>query len=229
MTDTSDRVDGANVDPGLEALVMLAKRLVDIELRVHAPARVVAFDPATCKATVRIEMLPVNDVRGEDVPDIPITLPMIPVRYVRASLGGATIPLVPGDTGHVSFSDRALAAWLQNGNPVAPVDPESGRCHHLGDAFFEPGLMTDADAAAAGPIDMTATVIDGAALVKLGAAAVQFVALASLVEAQLNTLKAAIAAAPVTPLDGGAGFKAALVAALAAWPTTTAATKVQAQ
>lgn len=164
-----DRADDPGVDPGLVDLAKLIKRWVDIELRVHAPARVVSFDPATCKATVRVELLPVNDVLGEDVPDIPLVLQLVPVRYQRATSGGTTIPLLPGDTGHVSFSDRALAAWLQNGNPVAPVDPESGRCHDLGDAFFEPGLMTDADAIANGPVDMTATVVDGLALVKVGA------------------------------------------------------------
>ena len=228
MTQYSDRTDDPGPEPEIGDLIRLIKRWVDIDLRVHAAARVVEFNALTCKATVRIETLPILDVRGEDVPDIPIVLPMIPVRFVRASLGGTTIPLVPGDTGHVSFNDRALAAWLQlpPGADV-PVDPESGRCHDLGDAFFEPGLMTDADAIAAGPVDMTATVVDGAALVKLGAGATQAVAIASLLHTYLTAM---FTAAAVAPLDGGAAFKANLIAHLAANPFTAyAATKVQAQ
>lgn len=64
--------------------------------------------------------------------------------------------------------------------------------------------------------------------IEIGASATQFVALASLVEAQLNTLKTAIGSAATVPNDGGASFKAALVASLASWPTTTAATKTKA-
>lgn len=59
--------------------------------------------------------------------------------------------------------------------------------------------------------------------------AAQFVALADLVAAELNILKSAIASAPVAPLDGGATFKAAIVAALAAWPGSVAAGKVKAE
>lgn len=56
-----------------------------------------------------------------------------------------------------------------------------------------------------------------------------FVALASLVSIQLTQLKAAIAGAGVTAGDGGATFKATLLAALAAWPTSVAAGKVKAE
>lgn len=220
MTQYADRTDDPGPEPEIGDLVRLIKRWVDLTLRVHAPARVVAFDPLTCKATVRIELLPILDVRGEDVPDIPLVLPMIPVRYARASLGGTTIPLVPGDTGHVSFSDRALAAWLQLPPGVdIPVDPESGRCHDLGDAFFEPGLMTDAAAIAAGPIDMTATVVDGAALVKLGAAAAQPVLLAGVLTA-LQTFAGSLSAAANIAAVAAAGTALQTALALPGLTTT---------
>lgn len=55
------------------------------------------------------------------------------------------------------------------------------------------------------------------------------VALASKVLTELNALKAAITAAVVVPLDGGASFKATLLAGLAAWPAPVASTKVKAE
>ena len=213
-SDSADKVDGAVVDPELSDFALAIKRAIEIGLRVTAPGRVVTFDPLTCTATVRLETLRVIDVRGEDVPDIPILLSNVPVRFDRSELGGVTYPITAGvTTGHVHFTDRSLAAWLQNGNPVAPVDPESGRTHDLGDGFFEPGLMTLADAVAAGPIDVTATVLDGAALVKLGALANDFATKAA---ALTTAIDAALAAASlaVVPADGGA---AAFTAFTTAW------------
>lgn len=54
------------------------------------------------------------------------------------------------------------------------------------------------------------------------------VALASKVAVELGVLNSAISAAPVVPGDGGAAFKASLVAALAAWPASVASGKVKA-
>jgi hypothetical protein len=64
--------------------------------------------------------------------------------------------------------------------------------------------------------------------VEIGASATQFVALASLVEAQLTALKTAISGAATVANDGGAAFKTNLLTALASWPATTAATKTKA-
>jgi hypothetical protein len=226
MNNSRDGVDGADVSASLDTLLKLRERNAALDLRVSAVVRVIVYYPATQKADLRIECLPVRFVGDEEVPDPPILLPQVPVQWPRTAAGYITFPLVPGDTGRVVFTDRNLAQWLVTGNEGNAIDPLNGRAHSLGDAVFEPGLHTDTDPIVP-PTSLLATVVEGP-LVQLGVGATQFVALAALVEAQLNTLKAAIAAAPVTPLDGGAGFKAALVAALAAWPTTTAATKVQA-
>lgn len=191
-SDSADKVDGALVDPDLADIVRLLRRACAVDVRVSVPARVIAFDPITCKATVRVEFLRIIDVRGEEVPDIPTLLSNVPVRFDRSAIAGTTYPITTGTTGRVVFSDRALAAWLQNGNPVAPVDPESGRMHNLADAIFECGVMTDADAIAAGPIDMTGLVVDGP-LVKLGAAAAQPVILGTAFLAALSSFLTAVA------------------------------------
>jgi len=65
--------------------------------------------------------------------------------------------------------------------------------------------------------------LDGVVTVGAGADAV---ALATKVATELGILKSAIAGAPVVPLDGGASLKAAIVAALATWPTSVAAAKL---
>jgi phage baseplate assembly protein V len=81
-----------------------------------------------------------------------------------------------------------------------------------------------------GTIEVTAAtkVVVDAPVVELAGNA-DALALASKVAAELTVLKNAINAAPVVPGDGGAAFKAALVAALAAWPTSVASAKVKAE
>lgn len=64
-------------------------------------------------------------------------------------------------------------------------------------------------------------------VLKLGGGS-DFVALSSSVGSQLSTLKSAISGAAVIAGDGGASFKAAIVAALSVWPGSVAATKVKA-
>lgn len=81
-----------------------------------------------------------------------------------------------------------------------------------------------------GTVRVTAStkVVVDAPLVELAGNA-DAVALASKVSTELTALKSAISAAPVVPGDGGAAFKASLVAALAAWPASVASGKVRAE
>lgn len=65
--------------------------------------------------------------------------------------------------------------------------------------------------------------------IELGDGATNEVALHNLVESELTTLYSAISGAAVTPTDGGAAFKANILAALAGWPGSTAALKVKAE
>lgn len=223
-----DAIDGAAPEADLDDLLARVRRNIELDLRVSAPAKVVAYDPATQRTTLTLEFLAIRIVEGEEVPDVPLLLYNVPVRWPGGSLGYVTTPLVPGDTGRVCFADRCLSTWLNAKEPNAlPLDPVNGRTHNLADAVFDPGLR-QAFAPITPPTDLTATVIEGP-LVKLGRAATQPVALAPLVQANLEALVAAIEAAPVAPLDGGATFKAALIGALSTWPTTVAATKTQAE
>ncbi len=225
--ESRDGVDAAALAGALDNWSALVRRNIELDIRVTAPARVVSYDPALQRAVVRLENLAVRFVGDEEVPDPPILLPSIPVRWPMAMGGLAydTMPLLPGDPGHVHFTDRALSVWLATGNPVAPVDPLNGRTHALGDAFFEPGLHPDAEAIAP-PTALDARVLE-APLIRLGVGATQAVAIASLLHTYLIAM---FTAAAVAPLDGGAAFKANLLAYLGANPFTAyAATKVHAQ
>jgi len=77
-------------------------------------------------------------------------------------------------------------------------------------------------------VTASAKVVLEAPLVELAGSA-DAVALASKVLTELAALKAAVSAAPVVPGDGGAAFKAALLAALASWPGSVASAKVKAE
>lgn len=81
-----------------------------------------------------------------------------------------------------------------------------------------------------GTVRVTAStkVVVDAPLVEL-AGNTDAVALASKVSTELTVLKNAISAAPVVPGDGGAAFKASLVAALSVWPASVASGKVKAE
>lgn len=120
--------------------------------------------------------------------------------------GGASLPMV-GSTVLVEFAD---------GDPTRPVLVSY---QPLRSAGGKPTRTTiDATTLQLGP---TATVVE------LGGGA-QFVALANLVATNMTTLKTAITNAAVLAGDGGATFKAALVAALTLWPASMAAAKVKA-
>lgn len=222
--DDTDHVDGAAPEAALKDLMDRVTRCLELGLRVALPARVIAYTPATQLADLRVELLPVGELEGEDFPQPPVLLPQVPVAWPRTSLGYLTLPLVPGDTGLVVFSDRSLSVWRVTGNEVAPVDPLIGRTHNLGDAVFFPGLHTDTDPIAP-PTSLAATVLEGP-LVQLGVGATQFVAIAELVRLYLIAM---VTAGVPTPLDGGAGLKATMLTFLGANPSSAmAATKVQA-
>lgn len=95
-----------------------------------------------------------------------------------------------------------------------------------GDATLK-GASLSLNMSSAATLKCTNFTVDMSGETKIGNSAAQFAALANLVTAQFNTLKAAIGAAGVVAGDGGAAFKAALVAALATWPSNIAASKTK--
>ena len=76
---------------------------------------------------------------------------------------------------------------------------------------------------------VTKLILNGSTVIAGAETGAQFVALANLVTQNFNTLKAAISGAAVVPNDGGAALKANILAALAAWPSSVAASQVKAK
>jgi hypothetical protein len=229
-TDRRDTIDAAPPRASLRGLIQRALRKRDLDLRVAAPATVVSYTPATQTAMCTIGFLRVT---ATDTPAGEVAVPMPPeLVSARVAVAQGTTwsdqPPIPvaGDTGLLIFADRALDQWYRGAG--LPVDPALGRTHDQADAIFFPGLSPDArlSTPALNPLGRT---IDAPQIV-LGAAAVpgtDNVAIASLLHAYLV---AAVTAAPVVALDGGASFKAALLAYLGANPFTAyAASKVSAE
>jgi len=208
-------------------------RLLDVHTSL--PARVVRYDAARCLVDAApLVRAPVVDEQGRvTYTQLPV-VPNVPVAFPQGGGFRLTFPIAVGDTVWLSFSEASLERWLQFGGEVSPEDP---RRFALTDAVALPGVR-----ALAGGDAVTAASEDGCVLelvggsaklrlkaggtVELGTSGAQALALASKVATELGTLKAAINAAPVLPGDGGAVFKASLVAALAAWPSSVASARV---
>jgi hypothetical protein len=216
--------------PELDDLLRVLGRAIKLQVRTHVPAMVVGYVPPPInKATVMVQTLqvvrvtdptrlPANVVSvSPDAPPntlatlAPIQLVNIPVALAVGTQGGVTYPITAGDYGMLHVSDRSLAAWLLAG---APCDPVLAATHALGDSVFYPGLRPDTSPIPPTAADPAATVVYGAAQVKLGDnTAVESVTKA---ESLLLALVTAVTAAPVGSIDGGATFKAGLIAQLSA-------------
>lgn len=199
------------------------------------PCKVLKYYPAT--QTVDIQILvkrPGKDEEGEIVYEELPAYPNVQVAFHRAGPFTIYLPVAAGHYGHAVFCDMATGEVQSSGQLSEPQDTSR---HAGGYCIFIPGGYPDPEALVDCPVDEGYVGVDDddaqvrfkAGEIRLGNSATQYVALASLVTAQLNALKSAIAAAPIVPLDGGAAFKTSLVAALASWPTAVAATIVKAK
>jgi len=212
---------------------------VDLHIRsylhhhVHTaiPARVEAYDEVTntCFATPTIG-LPVRNEDGDLTYEQAPVIPFVPVCFPRAGDYIITFPLAEGDTVLLVFSELSTAEWLDSGDFSEPIDVQK---FSDGYPFAIPGAFpggakplsndpTDRAARTGGivigkhngenRIEISSTGI------KLGKTAVDFVALASKVDAVISTIANAV---PVAN-DGGAAILAALNAYLALNPTVAA-------
>jgi hypothetical protein len=218
-------LDTPSDDPTLAELLQLFGRSLALDLRVSAPATVIAYPDSSGGATVQLGALPVD---LDEQPGAPIVLPGVPVAWLGGSGAYLTTPLPPGSTGWVIFSDRAIGQWLQAG---APVDPKLGRTHALGDGVFLPCRI------GVGAVPVTspaATVVEGP-LVQVGAGAVAPAVLGTQLAAAFTTWTGALATAGTTwtaaaggppyaanlpPISGA--YIAAVIAATTALATTIA-------
>ena len=205
-------------DPTLGEVIREALAKCVRELNVHLPGIVQSYDSQTQKAIVSpaIRRTFLNE-EGEIATEVIPPISDVPIAFPGSGEFGMTFPIKAGDTVLLMFSDLSIDVWLQRGSIV---DPGDDRSHALSDAIAIPGLRPFVSAT--DQVDDAATVIRGN--MKLGSKdASDPVALKS----DLDTLKDAISNATTTGGDGGAAFKAAILAALTSWPVSS--TKVQAE
>lgn len=198
-------------DVSLADLLLLLKKRVEFDLHVSAPATVVAYEPVTRMAQVTLGYIGVTAIADVEAPLPPTILLNVPVAQPQSTTGWSTIPITPGTTGNVVFSDRGLQKWISSATIATPaVDPVTDRAHSPSDGVFYPGLIPT-PAAATTPHDNTAAVVEGP-LVKLGAASTDFVIKGT-----------TYAVAEATFLAGFSAWFTALAANMVAFPAMGAA------
>jgi len=156
-------------DPGEADLLRMVQRETQLEVRTSTIGKVISFDPSNCTAKVSVEIPtivkdPLNPSKQITKP--PIILARMPVYFPRTPNGAIlTFPILPGQTGEIHVQDRNPAQWLASG---AYTDPLLRATHWLSFGIFYPGLCTTPTTQQHGPVDLTATVLDGDSQVKLG-------------------------------------------------------------
>lgn len=204
-------------NPSLAELLNGFRGSVMAGLRVALPGRVERYDVAT--QLVDVQPLIADTFEEEDGTVSNVRLPLItnvPVIFPGAGGMRITFPIQAGDTVLLVFADRSLDVWQSRGGETAPDDT---RRHALTDAMAIPGLHPNSEPhLGADPAVIT---------IGANAGADDFVALSSLVTAQLNALKAALNSWVPVPNDGGLALKTILTALFATWPTTVASATVK--
>lgn len=219
------------------SLAEVLRRAIDASLAEvwgAAPGTVIRYDAGsqTCDVEVGIRRS-VRDDGGEKVVDETTVLTNVPVAFPGAGGFFLSFPLAQGQRVLLVFADRSLDRYLATGEASDPTDlrvlgpagavavPLSVR--PVGEKIVDahPSNMV------AGHDENVQTHWTGTEIRLTGFTDTEFVARADRVEAQLSALKAAISGAAVVAGDGGAAFKANILAALAAWPGSTAASKAK--
>ena len=188
-------------------------------IRVALPARVETYDAATQQVSVQpLIQDGYTDEAGERQADRLPVIPHVPVVFPGAGGFRVTFPIAVGDTVLLVFSSSSLDQWLALGGEV---DPKDDRRHDLSDAIAIPGLRDFAHALTSAPTSTMSIGKDGGPTIEIGADIQAGGSSALAVASDLSTLKSAISGAAVAAGDGGATFKANIIAALSGWPHPT--------
>jgi|GEM_PF-4359752 len=205
-----------------ELIVAIVERVRRL-MRVAVVGRVSAWDPSTGTATVTPSV-------ADDPTQPVVPIYGVPVLMIGGSSRGITYGLTAGDQVVTVVRHRSHDE-LDAGTAALPVQPAASRAMSYADAVALPGYVAPGTGRPASQVRSDGAMViylaPGEAVYIGSATAVFSLTRDDLLQAQLGVLKAAISAAPVVPSDGGAAFKAALVAALASWPATTASTRAR--
>jgi hypothetical protein len=213
-------------------VIELAVRNALEHVHTSLPARVLSFDAA--KNTVDVELgtkaATYDRDTGEREYEERPQLASVPVVWPRGGGYVMTLPLAAGDFVWLMFAEQGLGEWRASGEVSEPVD---ARRHSIGHPVALPGAFPDVSPLS--PLDVanrstklvlgadgtnTQIVIDKATpspTILLGKDATDFVALANLVQAALDTIRththpvSGVTAGASTELAPGLGPVAATV------------------
>lgn len=200
------------------------------EFRSSLPGRVVSYDAAKQRASVRLQlsfyMMTTDDQR------VPIDHPVlsnVPVAFPGGGGAGMWFGLAKDDPVVVMFCDVPIGAWLARGTPCEPgVDD----LHSIGGAValaLAPRPTGQAAQSADGSLtrigidsDTAAQIEFAAGQVRLGQGATEALAIASKVHADMVALKTAFAAWTPVLQDGGTALKTLLTTLIGTpWPAAS--------
>lgn len=188
------------------------------QLHTAFVATFVSYNPSTGLAEIQPSVHIVNNTTGETKPRA--IIPNVPVLFPNGNGVGIRWEPQPGDKCFCIVNERSIDRWIDSGSCE---DPQTIRRHDMTDALCFP-FATEANSPQTNGI-----LIDKDGLVTVGVVATDFVSIGTLVEAELSKILAAITGAAVVAGDGGAAFKAAIIAALVGFPSTTKASNLKAE
>lgn len=119
--------------PSLAEAIRRAISSATMELRVAMPGKVVRYDKE--KQVVDVQPVFKRKYKDGSVTDPPVIY-SVPVAFPRAGDAFIALPLKPGHSVLLIFSDRSLEKWSSAGDLH---EPEDTRTHDISDAVAYPG------------------------------------------------------------------------------------------
>lgn len=181
-------------------------------------AEFVSYNASTGLAEIQPSVHVVNHDTGDTQPRA--IIPNVPVMFPQGNSVGIRWEPQTGDKCFCIVNERSIDRWIDSGSCE---DPQTTRRHDMTDALCLP-FATEANSSQTNGI-----LIDKDGLVTVGVIATDFVSIGTLVEAELAKILAAITGAVVAAGDGGATFKANIIAALVGFPSTTKSSNLKAE
>lgn len=174
--------------PQLSDVISDAIRSELATVHTSLPGRIVDYDQATQIATVQISVqFSRRGLDDERIPYTPSPLSGVPILWPTGGGGkySDTWPLERGDEVWVHFAERSIDEWVMSDTSV--VTPASVRRFNLSDAVATPA-QSSRKSPLPGEAVADARVIRGEEIRLGSASASDYVALASLVKAELDAL-----------------------------------------
>ncbi len=191
-------------EPRLTDALQATRRGAAADVETVLVAEVERYDAAQQTVDVRQVVAPRFESGGVVTFADPVALTAVPVRWERSGARGLTFGLDVGDRGYLVVRSRSHDE-VDDGETASTVRPVSQRRHALRDAYFVPGYqprggLTSSDYRSDGQVVLTMP--SGEALHLGTATALELIARADLVLAELQAIETTLTTGS-TPTGGG--------------------------